>query len=65
MKRILLISAGIIGVLVGLAFVMPAVAQYRHAGALSNDEVGLCLLGLALTIGGAGLALASMRRRSG
>ena len=64
MKRILLISTGIIGVLAGLAFVMPALAQYRHTGAMSDQEVGLCLLGMVLTIGGMGLALVGARRRS-
>jgi hypothetical protein len=52
MKRIALISLGIIGILVGMAFVMPAVAQYRHEGAMTNEEVVLLLLGIVLTLGG-------------
>ena len=52
MKRGLIIGAGIIGVLAGMAFVMPAVAQYRHEGAMSHGEPWLFLLGSALTLAG-------------
>ena len=45
MKRILIISAGVVGVLAGMAFVMPAVAQYRHEGAMTLNEICLLLLG--------------------
>jgi hypothetical protein len=57
MKRALIITAGIIGVLVGMAFVMPAVAQYHHEGAMKNEEPWLFLLGCLLTLGGCGAAL--------
>ena len=56
MKRVLIISAGVIAILVGMAFVMPAVAQYRDLGGLSGVEVVLLTLGITLTIGGAGVA---------
>src|SRR5580692_3079342 len=39
--KIIKIVAGVIGLLVGLAFVMPAVAQCQHQGAMTNDEVAL------------------------
>jgi hypothetical protein len=64
MKRITLISLGIIGILVGMAFVMPAVAQYRHEGAMSHDEVWLLLLGTALTLGGLGASIGGLKKRS-
>jgi hypothetical protein len=64
MKKILIISSGIAGVLVGLALVMPAVAQYRHTGAMSNDEPWLFLLGSLLTLAGAGAAWAGAQRRT-
>lgn len=62
MKRGLIISAGIIGVLIGMAFVMPAVAQYQHEGAMKNDEPWLFLLGALLTLGGFGMAFRGMRK---
>jgi hypothetical protein len=64
MKRIALITLGIIGILVGMAFVMPAVAQYRHEGAMSHDEVWLLLPGAALTLGGLGASIGGLKKRS-
>ena len=63
MKRILIIGSGIVGVLAGIAFVMPAVAQYRHTGAMSNDEPWLFLMGAVLTLGGVSAVFASLKRR--
>lgn len=62
MKKYMLLSAGIIAVLVGLALVMPALAQYLHEGAMSGEEVGLLVLGAALTLGGAWTAVLFARR---
>ena len=64
MKRIVVIGAGIIGVLIGMAFVMPAVALYRHQGAIAGGDVALLLLGAALTLGGAGAALFGAKKRA-
>jgi hypothetical protein len=64
MKRIALISLGIIGILVGTGFVMPAVAQYRHEGAMTNEEVVLLLLGIVLTLGGGSSAIFGARKRA-
>lgn len=61
MKRILTIIAGILGVLIGLGFVFPAVAQWRTLGALPGMSVALLLLGIALTLGGA--AFCGIRKR--
>ena len=63
MRRIVMISLGIIGILVGMAFVMPAVAQYRHEGAMTNDEVVLLLLGIVLTLGGGSTTVFGARKR--
>jgi hypothetical protein len=63
MKRSLIISAGIIGVLVGMAFVMPAVAQYRHEGAMTLNKICLLLLGFGLTLGGGSVAVFTFRKR--
>jgi hypothetical protein len=63
MKRVLIISAGVLGVLVGMGLVMPAVAQYQQQGAMTNAEVGL-LLGVVLTLSGAGGALLGVKKRS-
>ena len=62
MKRGLIISAGIIGILVGMALVMPAVAQYRHDGAMRNDEPWLFLIGSLLTLAGCAAALRSLKK---
>jgi hypothetical protein len=63
MKRVLIISAGVIGVLAGMAFVMPAVAQYRHEGAMTLNETCLLLLGFGLTLGGGSVAVFTFRKR--
>lgn len=52
MKSILYILAGVVGVLVGLGFVMPAIAQWRQLGTMPGSSVALLLLGLALVAGG-------------
>ena len=64
MKRILMIGAGIIGVLVGMAFVMPAVAQYRQTGAMQNSEPWLFLVGCLMTLAGIATAVRSAKRKS-
>jgi hypothetical protein len=63
MKHILIIGAGVLGVLVGMALVLPAVAQYRQTGAMSHDEPWLFLIGSLLTLGGVGAAWAGAKRR--
>jgi 4-hydroxybenzoate polyprenyltransferase len=63
MKRGVIISVGIVGVLIGMAFVMPAVAQYQHEGAMSHGEPWLFLLGSLLTLAGCGAAVRGMITR--
>jgi hypothetical protein len=64
MSRTVYIVAGILGVLVGMGFVMPAVALMRDAGALPNESVGLLLLGLTLTLSGVASGYAALRAHS-
>ena len=63
MKRILILSAGVIGVLVGLAFILPAVHLWRTEGTLGGTNLALLLLGLALTLGGGGAAVLGAKRQ--
>ena len=62
MKRTITTVVGIIAVLVGLGFIMPAVAQYRTQGSMPGASVGLLLLGILLTLGGLGAAVCGLRR---
>ena len=64
MKRGLIISAGVAGVLVGMALVMPAVAQYRHEGVMRNAEPWLFLIGSLLTLAGLLAAIRSLKKRT-
>ena len=64
MKKGLIIAAGVIGVLVGMGFVMPAVAQWRTEGAMTSTSVALRLLGATLTLGGLGTTITAAKRRA-
>ena len=63
MKRIMIMLAGIIGVLVGMAWVTPAVAQYHHEGAMTRESIWLFLLGCVITLGGLGTTVCGFKRR--
>jgi hypothetical protein len=63
MKGGLIITAAIMGVLVGMALVMPAVAQYRHEGDMKNGEPWLFLIGSLLTLAGCAAAIRSLKKR--
>ncbi len=52
MKRGVMIGAGIVGVMVGMALVMPAMAQYRQIGAMHGPTPFLFLIGSLMTLGG-------------
>jgi hypothetical protein len=49
--------------MVGMALVMPAVAQYRHIGVMRNGEPWLFLLGSLLTLAGCGAAIRGLKKR--
>jgi hypothetical protein len=60
-----LIVGGVLGVLVGMGFVMPAFALLRKEGALPPFEVGCLLLGVMLTLAGvAAAALGVLRHQA-
>ncbi len=63
MKRILLLVAGVAGALVGLGFIMPAVAWWRQSG-FDGLRVALPLLLGAVLVLGATTALAKGATRS-
>ena len=63
MKRTLKIIIGIIAVLVGMGFVMPAFAQWRHEGAMTGMSVALLFLGIVLTLGGGSTAIRLVPKR--
>jgi hypothetical protein len=63
MKRGLIIGAGILGVLVGMGFVTPALGQYQHEGVMRNAEPWLFLLGSLLTLAGCGTAICGLKKR--
>ncbi len=63
MKRIGLTAVGVLGVLIGLGFVLPAVAKLRMTGVLPAADIGLLLLGLALAVGGPLTAILCCRKR--
>jgi len=64
MKATLKIIFGIIAVLVGMGFVMPAVAQWRNEGAMTGSSVALCLLGSVMTLTGIGATLYGAAKRA-
>jgi hypothetical protein len=45
MKRLLFATAGIVGLLVGAAFIMPAVAKWHRYGPDGGDVMGPLVLG--------------------
>ena len=54
----------VFAVLVGMGFVMPALAQWRHEGAMTGSSVALCLLGALMTLAGGGAAIHCVTKRS-
>jgi hypothetical protein len=62
MKRSLMFIIAFVGIMVGMALVMPAVAQYRHEGVMRNDEPWLFLIGSLLTLAGCGAAFRGFRK---
>ena len=63
MKRIVIIGNGIGGVLIGLALIMPALAQYRHEGGMTNESVVALIIGSILMLGGGGTAVCGFTLR--
>jgi len=64
MKKALKVARGIVAVLVGMGFVMPAVAQWQHEGAMTNTSIALCMLGTLMTLAGIGAAIHGITKRA-
>jgi hypothetical protein len=64
MKPTIKIILGIIAALVGMGFVMPAIAQWKQEGAMTGLSVMLCLLGSIMTLAGIGAAVRGITRRN-
>jgi hypothetical protein len=62
MKKII-ITAGVVGVLVGMSIVMPALANYGNEGPMSRQASGALLLGIGLVLGSVGIAFHSLKKR--
>jgi hypothetical protein len=63
MNKKLMIGGGVLGVFVGMGFVMPAFALLRDEGALPSFEIGCLLLGILLTLAGAAATVIGVKRR--
>jgi hypothetical protein len=57
--------AGIFGVLIGMGFICPAIAELRLQGVLPAQGVALLLLGVLLLTAGGGAAIRAVRLRNG
>ncbi len=63
MKRTLKIILGIVAIFVGLGFVMPALAQWRHEGSMTGSSIALLILGAVMMLAGGGAAIHGFARR--
>src|ERR1039457_226201 len=63
MKRTIIISAGVIGVAVGMAFVTPAVALYQKQGAMVHDAAIGFLIGIPVVLAGISAAIYGLKKR--
>jgi hypothetical protein len=63
MKKIILITAGVLGILIGMSMVLPAAAHYGHAGPMDLTQIRFLLLGLVLTGGGLSAACFGFKKR--
>ena len=64
MKRILLVLACVASLLVGLGFIMPAVALFQRSGSLSVGIIGPLALGTVLAVAGTVVFVRLFRHRA-
>lgn len=62
MKQAIILVLALVAILVGMGFVMPAVAKLRAVGSLPGLDVGLLFLGIGMTF--AGLITGFLRLKS-
>ena len=63
MKQIGLCIGAVILILVGLGFILPALAKLRSFGYLPESDIGLLLLGITLVVVGPVTAFLGCRKR--
>jgi hypothetical protein len=63
MKRIMIITAGVFGVLFGTAFILPALAKYNHEGAMVHDAAVGFLFGIPIVLVGISTAIYGFKKR--
>jgi len=63
MTKILIILLGIVGVLVGTAFILPALAKYREQGVMVHDAAMGLLIGIPVVLAGISTTLYGFKKR--
>ena len=63
MKRIITIAIGLLGVLMGVGLILPALAKLRDIGAMPGADVVHYTLGIVLALLGIGTTAFSLMRR--
>ena len=63
MKRLLLLLAAVLAGLIGLGFIMPALAKWRADGISAGWVLGPLVLGGLLLLGGLFIAVTALVRR--
>ena len=63
MKKTIIVTTGILGVLMGMSLALPAAAHYGHVGPMDLTQISFLLLGLALTGGGLGGVFFGLKKR--
>jgi hypothetical protein len=63
MKRTIMVLVGIVGVLCGVAFILPACAWYRDHGAMPAEHLEFLLLGVVIVAGGLSTAIYGCKKR--
>ena len=63
MTKILIVLFGIFGVLVGTAFILPALAKYRDQGMMVHDAIMGLLIGIPIVLAGIGITLYGFKKR--
>jgi len=62
MKRIMIILLGILGVFVGAAFILPALAWYHDHGGMPAEHLEFLLLGTVIAVGGLSIAIYGFKK---
>jgi hypothetical protein len=63
MKQILSILIALVSILVGVGFVLPALAKLRDFGHLAGPDIGFLLVGVLISLAGPTVAVLVWTRR--